>query len=126
MKWLLACIAMLCAACAADTMRSFVGQDVRTVELDYGPPFNQVDIGDGARAYQWRRISVDTTPASAVTTTTRDKKGRKVQETQFTGGDQTVTKCLYTFLTRWNPDRNAWIVTGIKEPSFDCAIGDLS
>jgi hypothetical protein len=48
----------------------------------------------------------------------------KTTQTQFTGGDQTVTRCLYTFLTARQGD--GWIVTGIREPSFDCAIGDLN
>jgi hypothetical protein len=112
--------------CAADTMRSYVGQDVRNVELNYGPPANQIDLGNGTRAYQWTKITVDTTPMSAVSTTDKDRKGRKTTQTQWVGGDQSVTKCLYTFITTWNPQANGWIVTGIREPSFDCAIGGLS
>jgi hypothetical protein len=118
--------ATLLAGCAADKMRSYIGQDIRAVELAYGPPGNQIDLGNGTRAFQWTKISVDTTPVSAVTTTDKDKKGRKSTYTEFVGGEQTVTKCLYTFLTTWNPSGNGWIVTGIREPSFDCAIGDLS
>jgi hypothetical protein len=118
-------VAML-AGCAADTMRGYVGQDVRNVELNYGPPANQIDLGNGTRAYQWTKITVDTTPMSAVSTTDKDKKGRKTTQTDFIGGDQSVTKCLYTFITTWNPQANGWIVTGIREPSFDCAIGGLS
>jgi hypothetical protein len=45
-------------------------------------------------------------------------------QTQFTGGDQTVTRCLYTFITARQGD--GWVVTGIRDPSFDCAIGDLN
>ena len=118
--------AMLLAACAADTMRGYIGQDIRSVELSYGPSSNQIDLGNGTRAFQWAKISVDTTPVSAVTTTDKDNKGRKITQTQFVGGDQSVTRCLYTFITAWNPPGNSWVVTGIREPSFDCAIGDLS
>jgi hypothetical protein len=50
-------------------MRSYVGQDIKAVELAYGPPVNQIDLGNGIRAFQWSKISVDNTPASAVTTT---------------------------------------------------------
>jgi hypothetical protein len=63
---------------------------------------------------------------SAVTTTDKDRKGRKTTETQFVGGQQSVTDCLYTFLTTWDARQGGWIVTGIRQPSFDCAIGDLS
>jgi hypothetical protein len=118
-------IAILLVGCVADKMRSYVGQDIRQVELAYGPPVNQIDWGNGTRAFQWAKISVDTTPVSAVTTTDKDSKGRKTTQTQFVGGDQSVTKCLYTFITAWNPSGNGWVVTGIREPSFDCAIGDL-
>jgi hypothetical protein len=31
-------IVILLTACVADTMRGYVGQDIRTVELAYGPP----------------------------------------------------------------------------------------
>jgi hypothetical protein len=119
-------IAVLLVGCAADTMRSYLGQDIRNVELTYGPPANQIELGNGVRAFQWRKISVDTTPMSAVTTTDKDRKGRKTTETQFVGGQQSVTDCLYTFLTTWDARQNGWIVTGIRQPSFDCAIGDLS
>ena len=118
--------AILLAGCAADTMRGYIGQDIRAVELTYGPPVNQIDLGNGTRAFQWQNISVDTTPVSAVTTSDKDKKGRKTTQTQYVGGDQTVTRCLYTFITTWNPQGNQWVVSGIREPSFDCAIGGLS
>jgi hypothetical protein len=62
---------------------------------------------------------------TAVTTTEKDKKGRRTTLTQFVGGSQTVTNCLYTFIAAWDPGRNSWIVTGFRQPSLDCAIGDL-
>jgi hypothetical protein len=111
--------------CVSDTMRNFVGKDLRQVELNYGPPANEIDLGDGTHAFQWTKISVDTTPMSAVTTTEKDRKGRKTTQTQFIGGEQSVTRCLYTFIAAWNPHANGWIVTGFRQPSFDCAVGDL-
>ncbi len=123
---MLCALAALLAGCAADTMRGYVGQDIRAVELTYGPPSNEIDLGNGTHAFQWTRMSVDTTPVSAVSSTDKDKKGRKTTTTQVIGGDQTVTKCLYTFITTWNPQSNGWVVTGIRQPSFDCAIGGLS
>jgi predicted small secreted protein len=122
LKLALALCATLLTACAADTMRSYMGQDIRNVELTYGPPINQIDLGNGTRAFQWSKVSVDTKPVSAVTTTDKDNKGRKTTQTQFIGGD-TITRCLYTFITTRNGD--SWIVTGIRQPSLDCAIGDL-
>src|SRR4051812_38102748 len=40
-------LASLLTGCAADTMRTYVGQDIRNVELAYGPPINQIDLGNG-------------------------------------------------------------------------------
>ena len=117
--------AILVAGCVADTMRGYVGQDIRAVVLAYGPPANEVDLGGGTRAFQWSKTSVDTTPVSAVTTTDKDRKGRRTTRTQFVGGTQTVTNCLYTFLAAWDPRRDGWIVTGFRQPSLDCAVGGL-
>jgi predicted small secreted protein len=117
---------ILLPGCAADTMRGYVGQDIRAVELAYGPPVNEIDLGDGTRAFQWSKTSVKTTPVSAVTTADKDRKGSRTTRTQFVGGTQTVTNCLYTFLAAWDPRRNSWIVTGFRQPSLDCAIGGLS
>jgi len=114
------------SGCAADTMRGYVGQDIRAVMLAYGPAANEIDLGGGSHAFQWRKTTVDTTPASAVTTTRKDKNGRKTSDTQFIGGTQTVTNCLYTFIAAWDPGRKGWIVTGFQQPSFDCAIGGLT
>lgn len=119
-------LVILVAGCAAETMRGYVGQDIRAVVLAYGPPANEVDLGGGARAFQWSKTSVDTTPVSAVTTTERDRRGRRTTQTQLVGGTQTVTNCLYTFLAAWDPRRDGWIVTGFRQPSLDCAVGGLS
>jgi predicted small secreted protein len=118
-------LVILVAGCVADTMRGYVGQDIRAVMLAYGPPANEIDLGGGTRAFQWSKVSVDTTPVSAVTSTEKDRRGRRITQTQFVGGTQTVTNCLYTFLAAWDPQRNGWIVTGFRQPSLDCAIGSL-
>jgi hypothetical protein len=118
---------VLLAGCAADTMRGYVGQDVRSVMLSYGPPVNEFDLGDGTRAFQWHKVSVKNNPFSATTATEKDRKGRLVTHTQFIGGGTpTVKNCLYTFLAAWDSQRSAWIVTGFRQPSFNCAIGGLS
>jgi hypothetical protein len=119
-------LTILLAGCVADTMRGYVGQDIRTVMLEYGPPVGEVDLGGGAHAFQWSKTSVNTTPISAVTTTSKDKKGRKTTETQYGGGTQTVKNCLYTFVAAWSPERQSWIVTGFQQPSVSCALGGLS
>ena len=119
-------IILFAAGCVANTMQGYVGQDIRTVMLDHGPPMNEIDLGDGTHAFQWSTTSIGSTPVSAVTTTSKDKKGRKTTETQFVGGTETVTNCLYTFVAVWNSERKGWVVTGFRQPSLDCAIGGLS
>jgi hypothetical protein len=118
-------LVVLLAGCAADAMRGYVGQDIRAVVLAHGPPANEVDLGGGTRAFQWSRTSVHTTPPTAVTTTDRDRRGRRTTQTQLVGGTQTVTNCLYTFLAAWDPRREGWVVTGFRQPSLECAIGVL-
>lgn len=83
-------VTLLVAGCVADTVRGYVGQDIRAVMLAYGPPAGEIDLGGGTRAFQWSKTSVNTTPVSAVTTTSKDKKGRKTTETQYVGGTRTV------------------------------------
>jgi predicted small secreted protein len=116
----------LLTGCAADTMRGYVGQDIRAVMLSYGPPLNEIDLGDGTRAFQWNKVSVKSTPVSTVTATEKDRKGRFVTQTQFVGGTRTVRNCLYTFLAAWDSQRSAWIATGFRQPSLNCAVGGLS
>ena len=53
-------------------------------------------------------------------------KDRKSTQTQVIGGDRSVTRCLHTFITTRNPPDDGRVVTAIREPPFDCAIGDLS
>jgi SAM-dependent methyltransferase len=48
---LVVCLAMLLTGCVADKMRSYVGMDIRSVELSYGPPINEIDLGNGSRAF---------------------------------------------------------------------------
>jgi len=51
-----ALVALLVAAgCAANTMRGYVGQDIRAVVLAYGPPVGEIDLGGGTRAFQWNK-----------------------------------------------------------------------
>jgi len=60
-------LSALLGACVytAEKMQTFVGKDVRFVELSYGPPSNVIEMGKGARAYQWTRVTTHTTPVSA-------------------------------------------------------------
>lgn len=119
-------VAVLVSGCTADTMQSYIGKDIREVELQYGPPSGQIDLAQGARAFQWTKVSFDTTPVTATTVTEKTRKGRKYTTTEYSGGDQSETRCVYTFMSAWDAARAAWIVTGIRQPSLECALGGLS
>ncbi|SDM36482.1 hypothetical protein SAMN05216328_108187 [Ensifer sp. YR511] len=47
-----AATAALLAGCASDTMKTYIGQPVESVIIDYGPPTNVLDLGWNERAYQ--------------------------------------------------------------------------
>jgi hypothetical protein len=72
--------------------RSYIGQDIRQVQLAYGPPADAIDLGNGVRAYQWTRVSLSSTPITAPTTARRNKKGQDVSTTQVVGMQQTVDR----------------------------------
>ncbi len=118
-------------------MKTYVGRDVRYVELTYGPPWHVVDMGNGVRAFQWLRVSTYTHPASTRTTETTDidRKRREASseshrqtttETQVFEPSTEETRCIYSFITRYDKAANAWIVVGYEEPRFGCGYGDLS
>src|SRR4051812_49865455 len=101
---------VLLAACVADTMRSYVGQDIRAVMLAYGPPANEIDLGGGARAFQWSKISVDTTPPSAVTSTGEERERGKGPQTGEGGGKPDRPERPHTVLPARGPQRGGWVV----------------
>lgn len=138
-KLSLIAIAVLISGCvsAADKMKSYVGRDVRFVELTYGPPSNVIDMGNGVRAFQWTRVSTYTRPASIRTTTTTDvdrkrregaaeTHGEKTTETQYSDAQTEVSRCIYSFITQYRKADRAWIVVSYEEPTFGCGYGDLS
>lgn len=111
------------AGCASQIMKSYIGKDVRDAMLDYGPPSNAFDMGDGRRAFQWVRGSSYTTPAYANTTGSVNTYGPTSwvnSNTTITGGQTVNSRCLYTMFARWDEERKGWILTDFKKPTFMC------
>lgn len=109
--------------CASQIMQSYVGKDVREVMLDYGPPANAFDMGDGRRAFQWITNSSYTTPAYATTTGTATNYGYSswvTTNTQIHGGQTINSSCIYTLFARWNEAREGWTIVDFKKPKFMC------
>ena len=109
--------------CASQIMQSYVEKDVRDVMLDYGPPANAFDMGDGRRAFQWVINSSYTTPAYATTTGTVTNYGYSswvTTNTQIHGGQAINSRCIYTLFARWNEARDGWKIIGFKKPNFMC------
>jgi hypothetical protein len=114
---------ILLVGCASQIMKSYVGKDVREVMLDYGPPANAFDMGDGRRAFQWGINSSYTTPATATTTGTVNSYGASSwvnSNTMITGGQTINSNCVYTLFGRWNEKTDGWFVTEFKKPNLMC------
>jgi hypothetical protein len=129
--------------CASKIMESYIGRDVRTVVLDYGPPENAVDMGDGTRAFQWVKRTSYKLPTYVNTTSSAQTYGSGYgrsygyrnnryyngnyhastwmnSNTVITGGNVIHSKCIYTLFAKWDKERKGWIITGFKHPSLDC------
>jgi len=121
--------------CASQIMQGYVGKDVRAVMLDYGPPANAFDMGDGRRAFQWVINSSYTTPTYATTTGTVNTVGSVNSlgnyssvnanswvnsNTVITGGQTISSRCVYSLFGRWNESRNGWELVGFQQPRLDC------
>lgn len=115
--------AILICGCASHIMKSYIGKDVREVMIDYGPPANAFDMGDGRRAFQWVIDNSYTTPVTATTASNVNTYGPTswVQSnTTITGGQTINSKCIYTLFGRWNENLKGWFVTDFRKPNLMC------
>jgi hypothetical protein len=136
-------ISLFLSGCASKIMESYIGRDVRTAVLDYGPPQNAIDMGDGTRAFQWimrksyKQPTYISSTGNAYTYGTgygyssgygsnRYYRGNyntttwMNSNTVITGGNVIHSKCIYTIFAKWNEKRKGWIVTGYKKPPLAC------
>ena len=68
---------VILSGCASQIMQRYIGQDAREVVVDYGPPANAMDMGDGRRAFQWVMDSSYTTPTTTSRAAAPDTAARR-------------------------------------------------
>lgn len=68
--------------CASDIMKNYIGQPIELIVLDYGPPTTVVDLSQGERAYQWRKISTNVVAGSSSGEVRHTKHGTEYQTTE--------------------------------------------
>ena len=105
------------AGCASDIMKNYVGQPVESVILDYGPPTAIVDLGQGERAYQWRKVSTSAVSGTSSGEVRHTKHGTVYEETE-TPGYIERQECFYTFYARASGGR--WFITNFRQPKLEC------
>lgn len=110
------------SGCASAIMSGYIGKDVREIALDYGPPVNAIDMGDGTRAFQWVMNSSYTTPITANTTgyATTGPNAWVNTNTVVSGGQSINSSCIYTLLAKWSDATNGWIVSDYRKPKLMC------
>ncbi len=119
MKRLIFACFVLLAGCATAVLESYVGKSITEPILDYGPPVNAVDLPDGRRAFQWAVNSTGVIPVTSTNSATVWGGGTSTLVTGTTTNYiPTSSQCVYTLYAR--PQGDDWIVTGYREPNFNC------
>lgn len=120
--WTILAAALLCG-CASSIMKGYIGQPLQAAMVDYGPPANAFDMGDGRRAFQWPMTSTGYIPQQSYTTGSATAIGNSVmwtQNQQITGGFPITQSCVYTLYARWEKGAQVWRVEGFEKPKFMC------
>ncbi|PWK65329.1 hypothetical protein [Aminobacter sp. AP02] len=105
------------SGCMSDTMRTYIGQPVESVVMDYGPPVAVLELGRGERAYQWRKISTNVVSGSTSGEVTDTRRGRRYEETTMPGYVE-ERECFYTYYASISGGR--WYITNFRKPKFEC------
>jgi len=115
---------LLLTQCARSIMKSYEGKTIADVVIDYGPPINAFDMGDGRRAFQWNIQSNVVMPGHVSTTATGS--GGFYTATSIVSPPTAFTQsCNYTmFATKNNSGAQnspvAWTVVGYAPPKLAC------
>lgn len=120
---IMAMLALALNGCAEQIMKGYVGRPLQAAMVDYGPPSNAFDMGDGRRAFQWEMTNSYTAPTFVQNRGNVTPIGNSVwwtQNTQIIGGGTSTSKCLYTLYARWDQAANVWRVEGIEKPRLEC------
>lgn len=116
-------IALALSGCASSVMNGFVGKSVQDVMVQYGPPTNAFDMGDGRRAFQWAMTNSYVTPVTSTTTGNAYATGSNVrwmQNTQISGGVPITNTCAYTMFGRWSDTASTWVMESFQKPKLAC------
>ena len=123
MRWLIIFLPLSLAGCATSIMKGYVGQDIRQVVVERGPPQNAMDMGDGRRAFQWAINQSAFVPATTTQLATVNVYGNTAignsTSTTYGGGTSSWT-CLYTLYATWDAGRATWIVQDYQKPTISC------
>jgi hypothetical protein len=114
-------LVLLLTACASSTMKSYIGKPVQEIAVDYGPPTNAFDMGDGRRAFQWERRTSYQTPTQVRSNAYVTGYGNAAwvnSNTTISGGQLLQGACIYTLFGRWNGQ--AWIISDFRKPPLMC------
>lgn len=107
------------AGCASQILESYVGKSITEPILDYGPPANVVELGDGKRAYQWAMTNSGvipmTSPASA---TVYGSGGYATAYGTSTTYIPYSNDCIYTLIA--SQKGKDWVVDGFRRPTMGC------
>ncbi len=113
-------IAIALSGCTASNMRSYIGQDVRTLVVNYGAPDNEVDLADGRRAFQWERERIVTDDSfSALARLHRYSDSVDFGDWLAPREIQTQ-KCIYTLICQWDEQMASWIIEEAQKPFPNC------
>ena len=102
-------------------MKQYVGKDIREVVLDSGPPVSAMDMGEGSRAFQFRwgggtYVLPQTTTGTGTARTVGNTTWFEGRAITTPGGVVHSEGCVITYMTTWDAQRNAWVVTGYRVP----------
>lgn len=107
------------SGCATEIMQGYVGRSIQEPILDYGPPVNVVEMGEGRRAFQWQITDSGMIPMTSPTTASVYGSGGVT-----TVYAQSITyvpysnECLYTLTATQQGDD--YIVDGFRQPRLSC------
>ncbi|WP_432444415.1 hypothetical protein [Rhizobium lusitanum] len=110
-------VLLMLTACASQIMKSYIGEPISSVMLDYGPPDNVYDLRPGERAYQWRQKKTQVVAGQSSGEVRQTRRGRRYEVTE-TPGYVEQTECFYTFYAR--SSGSDWYVTSFRQPSLEC------
>lgn len=120
-RLVLIALLVLLAGCVSTEMKGYMGKDVREVILVNGPPINELDMGDGIRAFQFKwGGGTMVVPQTSRTTGKVNTYGSTavVNATTTTTGGHVIRNegCTISYLAKWSDERQGWIVVDYRYP----------